>query len=194
MQRFMKKLFTSRRSRTRSIASLMAAITLCMTMSMPVLAAEPTMPALAQVGTVSNGVSQKVAVTPDPGSTAETAATSDSEDTSNTADTADPAATPRSMRGFGYKDVTNSMGSFTVYVSGNSSPCYVTIKTERFASSLNDVSVSIYRPDGSAAKRDVVITGNNEKKFNFSNAPAGTYTVSYFNPLAAPGRINAWFY
>lgn len=94
------------------------------------------------------------------------------------AELADVYATPRSVSGFGYTDTVGTINTFYVPVSGSySSSAHITIKTEHASTSTTESYFSIFRPDGTAIKTDVKLTGNNEKQFSFSNAPTGNYKV-----------------
>lgn len=108
--------------------------------------------------------------------------------------TNDTIISPLSIYGYGSTYTDNLNGRFTVYAPGSSSSvCKVTLKTSKFASNVS-VAFDIYRPDGTLALGDQVITGNAEKIVSFPNAQPGTYTIYYKVVGVIRGRVHAWVY
>ena len=104
-------------------------------------------------------------------------------------------AMARSIYGYAADYTDYQSGSFTVNAPGSgTSTGHATLKTSDFGSSTQEIYVSIYRPDGTLAKGDVKLTGNQEKVVSFSNAQAGTYTVAYSVNGVYKGWVHCWIY
>ena len=187
---------------TLSIVCLMAS-------NMSVLAAEP---ANDSVSTVDENVSTSVAVdTVDSSVTATSllypsgrilgeraltlAGKQMTEVTFATESGSDTVILPRSIYGYAADYTDHTSDTFTVNAPGSStSTGHATIKTSDFGSSTQVIIVSIYRPDGTLAKGNIRMTGNQEKVVSFSNAQPGNYTVGYAVDGTFKGWIHCWIY
>lgn len=101
----------------------------------------------------------------------------------------------RSIYGYAADYTDDDAGRFTVNAPGSAtSTGHATIKTSDFSSSSVIIYVSIYRPDGTLAKSNVRLTGNQETVVSFSNAQPGNYTVSYAVTGTVQGWVHCWIY
>lgn len=104
-------------------------------------------------------------------------------------------AATRSIYGYAADYTDYQSGRFTVNAPGSAtSTGHATLKTSDFGSSTQIVGVSIYRPDGTLAKGDIRLTGNQEKVVSFSNAQPGNYTVGYSVNGVYKGWVHCWIY
>lgn len=107
----------------------------------------------------------------------------------------DTVLLPRSIYGYAADYTDYKIGSFSVNAPGSSTTTgHATIKTSDFGSSTQVVLVSIYRPDGTLAKGNVRMTGNQEKVVSFTNAQPGNYNIAYSVDGNYKGWIHCWIY
>lgn len=105
------------------------------------------------------------------------------------------SAGTRSIYGYAADYTDNPNGNFTVNAPGSTtSTGHATIKTLDFGSSTIITYVSIYRPDGTLAKSNVKLTGNQEVVVSFTNAQPGNYKVAYAVNGVYTGWIHCWIY
>jgi hypothetical protein len=90
-----------------------------------------------------------------------------------------PEVTPRTITGYaaGYADCT--VGQFTITVTGSASLIGTAKMKAWSFSSNAAVYVSLYRPDGSCAFSDYVLPLETEKSKVFTGFGPGTYTLCY---------------
>lgn len=107
----------------------------------------------------------------------------------------DTVILPRSIYGYAADYTDSTFGTFTVNAPGSStSTGHATIKTSDFGSSTQVVIVSIYRPDGSLAKGNIRMVGNQEKVVSFTNAQPGNYRIAYSVDGSYQGWVHCWIY
>ena len=107
---------------------------------------------------------------------------------------AEAAAQPRSGASGYAASYTNSLSSsFKVNVSGNSSSGgTIQFHSWDFAASGAVMSVSVFRPDGTAAASFNTSTNAGAIKRSFSNAIPGNYTINYKIAGTNKGWLEAW--
>lgn len=101
----------------------------------------------------------------------------------------------RSIYGYAADYTDSEFDNFIVSAPGSYSLTgHATLKTSDFGSSTQIVYVSIYRPDGTLARGNVKLTGNQEVVVSFTNAQPGNYTVGYSVSGVYKGWVHCWIY
>ncbi len=98
---------------------------------------------------------------------------------------------------YGYAaSYTNSItGSFYINATGSStSRGGLTIESYSFPSSSVQISITLYRPDGTKALTTLLTGNQKQESLSFSNAPAGQYKVVYTILGTSKGWLGGWVF